>query len=91
MRSVTWTEILLAAPLSLGAFLVNLLWIEMVDLLNEPRPEAEKLSYYRSTPWGIAKLYLQAHPESKRPHMMLACMVISLACFVTLMLRIVFR
>ena len=91
MQGFTWAEILLAVPGGIGAFLVNLLWIEMVDLLNERQPEAKKLSYYSSTPWGIARLYLESHPESKRPHVMLACMAISLACFATIILRIIVR
>jgi hypothetical protein len=38
MQGFTWAEILLAVPGGIGAFLVNLLWIEMVDLLNERQP-----------------------------------------------------
>jgi hypothetical protein len=68
MQGFTWAEILPAVPGGIAAFLVNLLWIEMVDLLNQRQPETEKLSYYSSTPWGIARLYLEAYPKSKRPH-----------------------
>jgi hypothetical protein len=91
VQGFTWTEILLAVPMGIAAFLVNLLWIEMVDLLNQRRPEVEKLSYYSSTPWSIAKLYLEAYPKSKRPHAVIACMAISLACFVAVMVRAIVR
>jgi hypothetical protein len=45
-----WILVSLIVIGGIAAFLVNLLWLEMVDLLNESLPEANKLSYYSSTP-----------------------------------------
>jgi hypothetical protein len=91
MWGMTWTEIILTAFGGVGAFLVNLLWIEMIDLLNQSRPEADRLSYYASTPWDIAKRYSQFKPKSSKPLAVRICMAISSICFALLILRVVIR
>jgi hypothetical protein len=63
-----------------GALVVNLLWMEMVDLLNEKLPENNKLSYY-SWPWGIAERYARVNPHSIRPKLARIFMGVSALCF----------
>ncbi len=77
-----WILVSLIAIGGIAAFLVNLLWLEMVDLLNESLPEANKLSYYSSTPWGIAKRYAVVDPRSIRPNLVRIFMAASALCFV---------
>jgi hypothetical protein len=91
MLHLNWAEILLIVLGGISAFLVNLLWIEMVATLNQLRPEAEKLSYYSSTPWDIARRYEQAVPRSAKPWAVRICMAITFICFVLLILRIIIR
>jgi hypothetical protein len=66
MSRANWILISLTVTGGAGAFVVNLLWMEMVDLLNEKLPENNQLSYYSSTPWGIAARYATVNPHSMR-------------------------
>jgi hypothetical protein len=91
MRHVTLTEISVALIGGVSAFLVNLIWMEMVDLLNQAHAEKQKLSYYSSTPWNIAKRYAQIEPNSHKPRAIRICMAITFACFAAIVLLTLFR
>jgi hypothetical protein len=80
MSRADWILISLMVTGGAGAFAVNLLWMEMVDLLNEKLPE-NRLSYYSSTPWGIAARYATVHPHSMRPQLVRIFMGVSALCF----------
>lgn len=73
--------ILFAVTGGIGAFLVNLLWMEMIDAVNERLTENKKVSYYSSTPWGIAKIYSKVDPGSMRPRLVSILMCVSGLCF----------
>jgi hypothetical protein len=77
-----WILVSLVAIGGIAAFLVNLLWLEMVDLLNASLPDDNEFSYYSSTPWGIAKRYAVVNPRSMRPNLVRIFMAASALCFV---------
>jgi hypothetical protein len=82
MAPANWILASLIAFGGIAAFLINLLWMEMVDLLNERLSEDKKLSYYSSTPGGIANRYASLNPRSMRPSLVRIFMAISALCFV---------
>lgn len=81
MSRAGWILISLTVTGGAGALVVNLLWMEMVDLLNEKLPESNKLSYYSSTPWGISERYARVNPHSMRPKLVRIFTGVSALCF----------
>jgi hypothetical protein len=82
MLRANWMLILLAVTGGIGALLVNLLWMEMIDAVHGTLAENNKLSYYSSTPWGIGRRYAKVNPDSMRPKLVSIFMCISGLCFV---------
>jgi hypothetical protein len=81
MPRASWILISLTVTGGAGALVVNLLRMEMVDLLSEKLPENNKLSYYSSTPWGIAERYARVNPHSVRPKLVRIFTGVSALCF----------
>lgn len=81
MSRAGWILISLTVTGGAGALVVNLLWMETVDLLNEKLPESNKLSYYSSTPWGISERYARVNPHSMRPKLVRIFTGVSALCF----------
>ncbi len=75
--------ILVGCVMGTSAVVANLVYLDMVEKINEKLPESERISYF-SGGTEVRKRFKQLYPENRLRHLLDSCLVVMVLCFIFL-------